>query len=105
MKPRKRLSAKKIIAHLTAYENSDQSISEYCDAHQIKRGTFYNWISRYNIETKALRSTKSFISVSLDELAEDQARIVARIEHPSGCNVSFYDGCTPEFLSQTIKHL
>jgi len=105
MKPRKRLSPKKIIAHITAYENSDQSISEYCHAHQLKRGTFYNWLSRYNVDSKPSFSRESFVALTLDGLNDDHATILARLEHPNGCSISFYNDCTPEFLSQTIKHL
>ena len=105
MKRRKRLSAKKVMAHISAYENSEQSISEYCDTHQIRRGTFYNWISRYNVEATSPISNENFVSLTLGCLNNNQETIIAKLIHPNGCSISFYNGCTPELLSQTISQL
>lgn len=106
MKTNKRRSRKQILAHLEAQLQSGLSVIRYCAEHNISKQTFYLWRNRYKTSLIPDKAKNDFIALKIEpSIIDEPNTIIAQIYHPNGCCISFYKGCTPLFLSQTIKHL
>jgi transposase-like protein len=105
MKTNKRRSRKQILAHLEAQRKSGLSVIKYCAEHNITKQTFYGWRKRYEVPIKSSKSKNDFISLKIEPSITKSNNIIAQINHPNGYSISFYRGCTPLFLAQTIKQL
>jgi hypothetical protein len=106
MKTIKRLSQKQIKAHLESQRQSGLSVIKYCAEHNISKQTFYLWRKRYETSLITDNAKSSFVALKIEPSIIDKPNtIIVHIDHPNGCSISFYKGCTPLFLSQTIKQL
>ncbi len=105
MKTTKQLSRKQIKAHLESQRQSGLSVIKYCYQHNIIKQTFYGWRTRYEAPFKSSKTRNDFVTLKIEPSIIDPNIIIAQINHPNGCSISFYKGCTPFFLSQTIKQL
>ena len=106
MKKNKRLSRKQIKAHLESQRQSGLSVIKYCSQHNITKQTFYGWRTRYDASLKLSKTKNDFVALRIEPSHIDEPNtVIAQINHPNGCSISFYKGCTSLFLSQTIKHL
>lgn len=100
-----RLSQSQIMAHLLTQQESGLTIASYCSNHSIKPGTFYNWKSKHKIIDKGVSSTESFVPVKISERIKEQNALIAKLELSNGFEVSFYSGCSADFLSEILKQL
>ncbi len=106
MKTIKRRSRKQILAHIEAQRQSGLSVVKYCAEHNIVKQTFYLWRKRYETSHIHDKVKSDFVALTIEGSDIDEPNtVIAQINHPNGCSISFYKGCTPLFLSQTIKHL
>ena len=105
MKTTKRLSRKQILAHLESQRQSELSVIKYCAEHNISKQTFYLWRKRYETSLITDNAKSNFVALKIEPSIINPNTVIAQINHPNGCSISFYKGCTPFFLSQTIKQL
>ncbi len=106
MKTNKRHSEQEKLSHLRAQRQSGLQITQYCRKHRISKQSFYLWRNKYEGVLNDDQPANNFVSLNVEpSLLEEYKTVIAQIKHPNGCVISFYKGCTPSFLSQTIKHL
>jgi len=105
MKTKKRLSRKQIKAHLESQRQSGLSVIKYCSQYNIIKQTFYGWRTKYEAPFKSSKTKNDFVALKIEPSTIGPNNIIAQINHPNGCSISFYKGCTPLFLSQIIKQL
>jgi hypothetical protein len=106
MKKNKRHTEQEKLSHLIAQPKSGLQVLQYCSKHRVSKQSFYNWRKKYESVFNDNRPANDFVSLNIEpSLPEESNTVIAQIKHPNGCVISFYKGCTPSFLSQTIKHL
>lgn len=103
MKKYKRLTKMQKLAHLNSQRQSGLSVIKYCTQHNITKQTFYGWRSRYEATLSLKESTQEFVALNIEPTIDESNSVIAEIQHPNGCIISFYKGCTALFLAETIK--
>ena len=99
-------SRKQILAHMEAQRQSGLSVIRYCAEHNILKQTFYGWRTRYKTSWIPAKAKNDFVALRVEpSIIDDSNTVIAQINHPNGCIISFYKGCTPLFLSKTINQL
>ncbi len=105
MKKFKQFNKAQIALHLSSQEDSGLTVADYCTKHSLIQQTFYTWKFRYKSKIKGIEPSSDFVAINVAPPIYDDNRIIAKLAHPNGCSISFYSGCTSEFLSQTINQL
>ncbi len=106
MKVHKRHSEQERIIHLQSQQQSGDTIISYCESHQISKQSFYSWRKKYARALRHDEPVQDFVSIEVEALqAKELNGVIAQIEHPNGCIISFYKDCPPSFLSRAIKQL
>jgi len=93
-----RRSKKQIRALLTIQEKSDLSLTAFCEIHKIHKNTFYNWRSKYGLQSDL---TPQFIPVQLDK-AETAPALFGEIEFPSRVVVRLYQQVDASWIKSLL---
>lgn len=105
MKKYKRTTKKQILAHLSFQRQSGLSVINYCKSHNLIKQTFYAWRSRYDLPLSTKEPTPEFVALDIEPSVIESDSFIAEIQHPNGCSISFYKGCSAVFLAETLKLL
>ncbi len=76
-KPTIRRTKKQIKSLLHLSQNYPGTIIQFCKAHKIQKGTFYNWRNKYG--TAATENEPAFIPLQISNQLQDQS-LFAEIE-------------------------
>ena len=105
MKKNRRTTKKQILTHLISQRQSGLSVINYCKRHKLIKQTFYAWRSRYNLPLSTKEPTPEFVALDIEPSVIESDSVIAEIQHPNGCSISFYKGCSAVFLAETLKLL
>jgi transposase-like protein len=100
-----RFSKAEKLSHLRTQRQSGQSVKQYCIEHHISKQSFYLWRNKYATVLEE-HPGSDFVSLKLEPAQQDKSlAVIAQVQHPNGCVISFYKGCSPLFLSRIVKQL
>lgn len=86
-------------AHFDQQAQSNLSMQEYCEEHELKYSNFTAAKSRYRVTSKS----SSFISVVTPPATKSQS--TASIQITCGKALATIDNCTPQWLAEFMREV
>ena len=91
-----RRSEEEILKHLSDQEQSEFSVSEYCEMFEIVEQTFYSWIKKYR--SKPEDDVKGFAQIEvIPTIVHSKPQLFAEVG-----NIKLYKEVTAEYLKTLL---
>ena len=83
---------------LIALKSPEQSVIEFCDAHQISAACFYYWQKKYR-QQEAEVAAQGFAAIELPALTDTP---VARVQLVGGALITLYDASAFSYIGALL---
>ena len=101
---RRKRTVQEIINLLGEYRQSDMNVITFCKKHDIVKGTFYNWMNKYQSTSEQVEKPVGFVPLAITGSSVDnshnQSLLFAEVSIAGGISIRIFEQVSARYLKE-----